>query len=295
MTKGALVIGGSVAGLQAALDLAESGIHVHLVDESPFLSPNGDLRGNGGAAVVPQSPNGDLRHLLNARLLEVAKHPNVTVWTNTRVNRAEAVAAPQSRPGGPGAKAAGQAGRFQVELRQHPRYVDLTKCTACGDCIQVCPVTVPVTDHKVIYRLEGAQPGCVAIDKLGKPPCSNTCPGGIHVQGYVALIAQARFQEALDLIREAIPFPGICGRICTHPCEVNCRRAEVDSPVSIRALKRFLSDWELTNGAQGRETPTTEPTPTPTSNLQPARRLPSSAPAPPAWPLPTGWRGWATR
>ncbi len=178
----------------------------------------------------PSSLTG-IRHLLNARLLEVAKHPNVTVWTNTRVNRAEAVA--------------DQTGRFQVELRQHPRYVDLTKCTACGDCIQVCPVTVPGTDHKVIYRLEGAQPGCVAIDKLGKPPCSNTCPGGIHVQGYVALIAQGRFQEALDLIREAIPFPGICGRICTHPCEVNCRRAEVDSPVSIRALKRFVSDWEL--------------------------------------------------
>jgi NADPH-dependent glutamate synthase beta subunit-like oxidoreductase len=227
MTKGALVIGGSVAGLQAALDLAESGIHVHLVDESPFL-------GNGGAAVVPQ-------HLLTARLLEVAKHPNVAVWTNTRVNRAEAVA--------------GQGGRFQVELRQHPRYVDLAKCTACGDCIQVCPVTVPGTDHKVIYCLEGAQPGCVAIDKLGKPPCSNTCPGGIHVQGYVALIAQGRFQEALDLIREAIPFPGICGRICTHPCEVNCRRAEVDSPVSIRALKRFVSDWELGNGAGGQEIP----------------------------------------
>jgi len=253
MTKGALVIGGSVAGLQAALDLAESGIHVHLVDESPFLSPRGDLRGNGGASVVPQSSSGDLRHLLNARLLEVVKHPNVTVWTNTRVNRAEAVAASESRPSGQGSKVADQTGRFQVELRQHPRYVDLAKCTACGDCIQVCPVTVPGTDHKVIYRLEGAQPGCVAIDKLGKPPCSNTCPGGIHVQGYVALIAQGRFQEALDLIREAIPFPGICGRICTHPCEVNCRRAEIDSPVSIRALKRFVSDWELDNGVEAQE------------------------------------------
>lgn len=242
MTKGALVIGGSVAGLQAALDLAESGIHVNLVEESPFL-------GSGGTATVP-------KHLLNARLLEVAKHPNVTVWTNTRVNRAEAVA--------------GQPGRFQVELRQHPRYVDLLKCTACGDCIRVCPVTVPGTDHKVIYLVEGAQPGCVAIDKLGKPPCSNTCPGGIHVQGYVALIAQGRFQEALDLIREAIPFPGICGRICTHPCEVNCRRAEVDSPVSIRALKRFVSDWELSHDdpqrASDQETATPQYTPSPKSS-----------------------------
>jgi NADPH-dependent glutamate synthase beta subunit-like oxidoreductase len=67
------------------------------------------------------------------------------------------------------------------------------------------------------------------------------------VQGYVALIAQGRFREALDLVRQAIPFPGICGRICTHPCELNCRRAEVDEAVSIRLLKRFVSDWELEN------------------------------------------------
>jgi NADPH-dependent glutamate synthase beta subunit-like oxidoreductase/NAD-dependent dihydropyrimidine dehydrogenase PreA subunit len=222
VSKGALIIGGSVAGIQAALDLAQSGIEVHLVEPSPFL-------GNGGATALPP-------HLLNARLLEVAKHSNVTLWTNTRVSRAE-----------------GEAGRFRVELRQHPRYVDLAKCTACNDCLEVCPVTVPGTDHKAIYLVEGAQPGCAVIDKLGKAPCSNTCPGGIHVQGYVALIAQGRFQEALDLIRQAIPFPGICGRICTHPCELNCRRAEVDEAVSIRLLKRFVTDWELENAEDAKE------------------------------------------
>lgn len=221
MTKGALVVGGSIAGLQAALDLAESGIRVHLVEESSFLSTGPASWRNGGSSAVPP-------HLLNTRLLEVAKHPHIRVWTNTRVNRAER-----------------EGGRFRIELRRHPRYVDMTKCTACGDCIAVCPVSVPGTDHKAIHLDPNAQPGCAAIDKLGKPPCSNTCPGGIHVQGYVALIAQGRFQEAIDLIRQAIPFPGICGRICTHPCEVNCRRAEVDAPVAIRLLKRFVSDWEL--------------------------------------------------
>ncbi len=221
MSKGALIVGGSVAGIQAALDLANSGIEVHLVEPSPFL-------GNGGATTIPH-------HLLNARLLEVARHPNITLWTNTRLNRTS-----------------GEAGRFQVELRQHPRYVDLTKCTACKECLKVCPVTVPGTDHKAIHLVEGAQPGCAVIEKLGKAPCSNTCPGGIHVQGYIALIAQGRFQEALNLIRQAIPFPGICGRICTHPCEINCRRAEVDEAVAIRPLKRFVADWELqaTNGQE---------------------------------------------
>jgi NADPH-dependent glutamate synthase beta subunit-like oxidoreductase len=218
--KGALIIGSSVAGIQAALDLANSGLRVHLVESSPFLGQS-NISDDGDGARVPQ-------HLLSARLLEISKHSNITVWTNTQISRA-----------------GGEAGRFHVELRQHPRYVDLTKCTACNDCLEVCPVTVPGAEHKAIYLVEGAQPGCAVIDKVGKAPCSNTCPGGIHVQGYIALIAQGRFQEALDLIRQAIPFPGICGRICTHPCELNCRRAEVDEAVSIRLLKRFVSDWGL--------------------------------------------------
>jgi NADPH-dependent glutamate synthase beta subunit-like oxidoreductase/Pyruvate/2-oxoacid:ferredoxin oxidoreductase delta subunit len=71
----------------------------------------------------------------------------------------------------------------------------------------------------------------------------------------VALIAKGRFQEALDLIRQAIPFPGICGRICTHPCEINCRRAEVDEAVSIRLLKRFVADWEIQNPDDAPEEP----------------------------------------
>lgn len=217
MSNAALIIGGNVAGLQAAVDLADAGIKVHLVESSPFL-------GNAGETSIP-------RHILNARMLEVARHPNVTIWTNTRINRAE-----------------GKVRDYKVELRQHPRYVDLSRCTACGECIAVCPVTAPGNSHKAIH-IDG-QPECMAIEKLGKPPCANTCPGGIHVQGYVAFIAQGRFQEAIDLVREAIPFPGICGRVCTHPCEVNCRRAEIDKPVAVRLLKRFISDWEFEHGSE---------------------------------------------
>jgi len=218
VTKDALIIGTNSAALQAALDLADSGVKVNLVESAPFMFKN-------GAPAVPA-------HVQNTRWLEIARHPNVTLWTNTRLNRCEQ-----------------QNGDFKVELRQQPRFVDLNLCTACGACLAVCPVTVPGTDHKVIY-VDG-QPGVMAIDKLGKPPCSNTCPGGIHVQGYVALIAQGRFQEAIDLIREAIPFPGICGRVCTHPCEINCRRTEIDAPVAVRLLKRFVSDWEIEQGRKG--------------------------------------------
>ena len=214
MSKGALILGGSPAGLQAALDLADSGIQVDLIEPSPFL-------GNGGGTRVPG-------HLFSARMLEVAKHSRITMWTNTRLQSAKL-----------------QTESLQVKLQQHPRYVDLAKCTGCGDCVEVCPVMVPGTDRKAIYLMDGHQPGCAVIDKMGKAPCASVCPGGVHAQGYVALIAQGRFQEALDLIREAIPFPGIIGRICTHPCELNCRRSEIDTPVSIRLLKRFVADWEL--------------------------------------------------
>ena len=117
--------------------------------------------------------------------------------------------------------------------------------------MEVCPVTIPGTDHKAIH-LDG-EPGCYVIDKLGISPCANTCPGGIHVQGYIALIAQRRFQEAIDLIRESIPFPGICGRVCTHPCEVNCRRNDIDQPVAIRLLKRFVADWEISQSNKKEE------------------------------------------
>jgi NADPH-dependent glutamate synthase beta subunit-like oxidoreductase/NAD-dependent dihydropyrimidine dehydrogenase PreA subunit len=232
--KGALIIGGSAAGLQAALDLADSGIKVHLVEPSPFV---GNRPARGPAAAIP-------RHVWNARLLEISKHTNITLWTNSHVTRV-----------------GGEAGGFHVELRRHPRYVDLNKCTACEDCLTACPVTVPGTEHKAIYLAGGAQPGCAVIDKQGKAPCSNTCPGGIHVQGYVALIAQGRFREALSLIHQSIPFPGICGRICTHPCELNCRRAEVDQAVAIRLLKRFVADWEVAHPDEAQEEQLPSPAP----------------------------------
>ncbi len=78
-----------------------------------------------------------------------------------------------------------------------------------------------------------------------RPLCSQNCPAGINVKGYVNLIANKRYDEALELIRESNPFPGICGRVCTHPCEANCGRNEIDDPISIKALKRFVSDYEI--------------------------------------------------
>ncbi len=78
-------------------------------------------------------------------------------------------------------------------------------------------------------------------------PCENTCPANINVPGYLRLIAAGRFVDAYNLIRQENPFPAVCGRICTHPCESKCRRASVDQAVAIRELKRYVADYAYKN------------------------------------------------
>ncbi len=78
-------------------------------------------------------------------------------------------------------------------------------------------------------------------------PCSNACPAGVNVPGYIALIAAGRPVEAYDLIMQENPFPSVCGRVCTHPCESRCRRAQVDEPLAIRDLKRYAADEAFKN------------------------------------------------
>jgi NADH-quinone oxidoreductase subunit F len=73
-------------------------------------------------------------------------------------------------------------------------------------------------------------------------PCSHTCPAGIDVPRYVRCVGSGRYREALNVIRERIPFPSVCGRVCFHPCETKCRRGQIDEPIAIRALKRVATD-----------------------------------------------------
>lgn len=74
-------------------------------------------------------------------------------------------------------------------------------------------------------------------------PCEHSCPLNVDVPGYVALISQGRFEEALDLERRRNPLAGVCGRVCHHPCENRCRRGDIDQPVAIAALKRAAADY----------------------------------------------------
>lgn len=81
---------------------------------------------------------------------------------------------------------------------------------------------------------------------LMRAPCQNACPAGVDIPGYVSLIGEKRYAEALALHRERNPFASVCARVCFHTCEDKCRRADLDEPVAIRSLKRFMAEQEVT-------------------------------------------------
>ncbi len=97
--------------------------------------------------------------------------------------------------------------------------------------------------HEYEAHIEDKRCPAAVCEALVISPCQHTCPAGIDVPNYVAYIAEGKYIEATELIRERNPFPSICGRVCHHPCERKCRRGELDDAVSIRLLKRFAADW----------------------------------------------------
>jgi heterodisulfide reductase subunit A-like polyferredoxin len=227
-----LVVGGGVAGVQSALDLAESGYKVYLVEKN--LSIGGVM-----AQLDKTFPTNDCSMcILAPKLVDAGRHHNIEILTCAEVERVE-----------------GEAGNFTVVVKKHPRYVDIEKCTACDECTKVCPIELPnrydenLGTRKAIYKLFAqAIPNAFAIEKRGPAPCKSACPIETSAQGYVALIRERKFEEAYALIRSVNPLPGICGRVCHHPCEQNCQRNEIDEPVAVAALKRFAVDYVMKHG-----------------------------------------------
>lgn len=90
-------------------------------------------------------------------------------------------------------------------------------------------------------------PSLLPVYRDKTAPCTGACPIQVDARGYIALIAKGKFEEALALIRQKNPFPGITGRLCARPCEKACRRGDVDQPIAIDLLKRFVADRERTS------------------------------------------------
>jgi heterodisulfide reductase subunit A-like polyferredoxin len=224
-----LVQGGGIAGVQASLDLANSGFKVYLVERDAAI-------GGMMAHLDKTFPTGDCATcIVSPKLVECARNLNIEIMTLSELVDLE-----------------GEPGNFSATVKRHPRYVDENKCTGCSECTQVCPVDVPDEFNRCLGTRKGiaklyaqATPNIFGILKNGHSPCKMACPAKVNVQGYVQLIKKKEYVKAVNLIRQRNPLSAICGRICTHPCEAQCTRSKVDDPVAIRLLKRFAADKEM--------------------------------------------------
>jgi NADPH-dependent glutamate synthase beta subunit-like oxidoreductase len=122
--------------------------------------------------------------------------------------------------------------------------------TACWeDAITTDPDTGVVLHHPDKCNGCSAVPGKTGAEKQDTSPCKVECPAHNNVQGYVSLASKGKFREAIQLLKDTSPFPSVCGRACPHPCEAGCNRGELDEPVAIRAVERFLADWDRASGS----------------------------------------------
>jgi heterodisulfide reductase subunit A len=221
-----LVVGGGISGMQAALDIAESGHKVYLVEGQPTI-------GGHMLQFDKTFPTLDCAACIGTpKMVSVGQNQHIELLTYSEVK-----------------EVSGYIGNFKVKVLRKSRYVKEGVCTGCGECVNVCPVTRPsewdegLGTRKAIYRsFPQAVPITYTIEKKDRAPCVITCPAGINVQGYVQLIGQGKYQEAVQLIMGRLPLPGVLGRVCPHPCEAECRRLQVDEALSIRELKRFAAD-----------------------------------------------------
>jgi len=234
VNKNTLIVGGGIAGITAALEIAESGNKVFLIEKSPTI-------GGHMAQLDKTFPTLDCAACISTpKMSQAGQHPNIELLSYSEVS-----------------SVSGHAGDFKISVNRKPRYVREKDCKGCGDCATVCPVSVHsefdqgLSIRKAAYRsFPQSVPNTYTIDRRGTAPCRAACPAGVNAQGYIALVAQGKFAEALEVVCRTMPFTSVCGRVCTHPCETECSRKDLDESVSIRSLKRFLADYEITHPRQ---------------------------------------------
>ncbi|MGB4575689.1 MAG: FAD-dependent oxidoreductase [Paludibacter sp.] len=224
----ALVIGGGIAGQEAALSLADMGHEVLLVDKA--LSIGGKM-----IQLSKVFPTLDCAACITTpKMSETARHPNITLALNSEIDSINK-----------------DGEDFNVQISKKARYIIPEDCTGCAECEAVCPevrsddYNANLAGRKVAYiPFNLANPRIATIDRQDhSAPCINECPGGVKPYGYITLARNGQYEEAMKLHLEDIPFPGSLGRACYAPCQNACTRTSLEGAVDIRKTKRFFADW----------------------------------------------------
>jgi heterodisulfide reductase subunit A-like polyferredoxin len=223
-----LIIGGGIAGQEAALNLADMHYKVLLVEKG--LSIGGKM-----IQLSKVFPTLDCAACITTpKMSETARHPNITLMLNSEI---EGIFK--------------NTNDFQVNISKKPRYIIAEDCTGCQKCEIACPevrmdeYNCNLAGRKVAYiPFSLANPRIAAIDRQDtSAPCINECPGGVKPYGYISLSRNGQYEEAMKLHLEDNPLPGSLGRACYAPCQNACTRAGLDTAVDIRKIKRFFADY----------------------------------------------------
>jgi heterodisulfide reductase subunit A-like polyferredoxin len=221
-----LVVGGGIAGMEASLTLADMGYKILLVEKESSI---------GGKMVLLSKvfPTLDCASCIaTPKMAATANHEKITVLPYSEVD-----------------EIAKENGHFRVRLHRKPTFIDPAACTGCGQCELVCTVAISDQFNKDLIARRAAHiafpqavPKKAIIDRHGSSPCSYACPGGVKAHGYVSLVRAGRYDQAFHLHMEDAPLPGSLSRACYAPCEGSCTRNQLEGPVSIRGIKRFMVD-----------------------------------------------------
>ena len=232
----ALVVGSGIGGMESALKLGDMGYKVLVVEKDASV---------GGKMILLSKvfPTLDCASCISTpKMAATIHHPNIDVLTYAEVD---------------GIRANGD-GTYRARITQRPKFIDEAACTGCRQCEMACNVAVPdefnadlVSRRAAYIAFPQAVPKKAVIDRAGISPCTGECPAGIKAHGYVARVRSGEYEQAFDLVLEATPLVGSLGRACYAPCESECTRGELEGPLPIRRLKRFIADAHYGRGRDG--------------------------------------------
>jgi heterodisulfide reductase subunit A len=221
------VVGSGIGGMESALKLGDMGYKVLVVEKQASV---------GGKMILLSKvfPTLDCASCISTpKMAATIHHPNIDVLTYAEVD---------------GIRSDGNGG-YHATIRQKPKFIDEVACTGCRLCEMACNVAVPdefnadmVSRRAAYIAFPQAVPKKAVIERAGVSPCTFNCPAGIKAHGYVARVRSGEYDQAFDLVAETTPLVGSLGRACYAPCEDECTRGELEGPLPIRRLKRFIAD-----------------------------------------------------